>query len=99
MPTSAHRRRQLSTAAQALAVCASLVSASALALQPQARTPAMAVHGVRQALHPIAVFGTDDRLPLPAKYKDVQQKMGLLFNLRSRTVCTAFCVAPDVVAT
>ncbi len=48
---------------------------------------------------PAAVFGTDDRLPLPAKYKDLQDKMGLLFNPRSRMVCTAFCVAPDIVAT
>jgi protease YdgD len=48
---------------------------------------------------PVAVFGADDRVPLPAKFKDVQQKIGLLFNMRSRTVCTAFCVAPDVVAT
>src|SRR5262245_38897089 len=48
---------------------------------------------------PAAVFGADDRVPLPAKYKDLQDKMGLLFNPRSRMVCTAFCVAPDIVAT
>jgi len=48
---------------------------------------------------PVAVFGTDDRGPLPAKYKDVREKMGLLFSVRGRSVCTAFCVAPDVVAT
>jgi len=48
---------------------------------------------------PVAVFGADDRVPLPAKYKDLQEKMGLLFNPRSRMVCTAFCVAPDIVAT
>jgi protease YdgD len=48
---------------------------------------------------PIAVFGSDDRAPLPAKYKGIQEKIGLLFNLRARTVCTAFCVAPNVVAT
>jgi len=47
----------------------------------------------------VAVFGADDRLSLPARYKDLQDKMGLLFNLRSRTVCTAFCVAPDLIAT
>src|SRR5689334_18690352 len=46
---------------------------------------------------PIAVFGNDDRVPTPAKYKDVQEKIGLFFNLRRRTVCTAFCVAPDVI--
>jgi protease YdgD len=48
---------------------------------------------------PVAVFGSDDRIALPAKYKDLQEKMGLLFNPRSRMVCTAFCVAPDIVAT
>ena len=48
---------------------------------------------------PVAVFGSDDRMPTPAKYKDVQEKIGLFFNLRRRTVCTAFCVAPDVIAT
>jgi protease YdgD len=29
----------------------------------------------------------------------VQEKMGLLFNARARTVCPAFCVAPDIIAT
>lgn len=48
---------------------------------------------------PVAVFGADERVALPAKYKDLQDKMGLLFNPRSRMVCTAFCVAPDIVAT
>jgi Putative peptidoglycan binding domain/Trypsin-like peptidase domain len=51
------------------------------------------------AVQPVAVFGTDDRGPLPAKYKDVREKIGLLFSVRGRSVCTAFCVAKDVVAT
>ncbi len=46
-------------------------------------------------IEPVAVFGADERVRLPAAYRDLQDKMGLLFNLRSRTVCTAFCVAPD----
>src|ERR1043166_5724168 len=50
-------------------------------------------------VQPVAVFGTDDRGPLPAKYKDVREKIGLLFSVRGRSVCTAFCVAKDVVAT
>jgi Putative peptidoglycan binding domain/Trypsin-like peptidase domain len=54
---------------------------------------------VPSAAIPIAVFGSDDRLPLPAKYKGVQDKIGLFFNLRRRTVCTAFCVANDVIVT
>jgi protease YdgD len=48
---------------------------------------------------PIAVFGSDERSPVPAKYKDIQEKIGLFFNARRRTVCTAFCVASDVVVT
>ena len=55
--------------------------------------------GIRPLRHPIAVFGTDDRGPLPPKLRGVQEKMGLLFNLRARTVCTAFCVAKDTIAT
>jgi protease YdgD len=47
----------------------------------------------------VAVFGADDRVPVPARYKDLQDKIGLLFNPRSHMVCTAFCVAPDIVAT
>ncbi len=31
--------------------------------------------------------------------KDLQDKVGLLFNMRTRSVCTAFCVAPDVIVT
>jgi protease YdgD len=50
-------------------------------------------------LAPAAVLGSDYRMPLPARLKDVQEKLGLLFNVRARTVCTAFCVAKDIVAT
>ena len=45
------------------------------------------------------MFGADERVPVPAKYKDVQEKIGLLFNVRRPMVCTAFCVAKDIVAT
>jgi protease YdgD len=56
-------------------------------------------HPLPVLIHPAAVFGADDRVPLPAKYQDLHEKIGLLFNPRSRMVCTAFCVAPDIVAT
>jgi len=55
--------------------------------------------GAATMMRPVAVFGGDDRVPVPAKYRDVQEKIGLLFNVRGRTVCTAFCVAKDVIAT
>jgi protease YdgD len=61
---------------------------------PGARTP-----GVAPAATPVAIFGTDDRVPVPAKYHRLQEGIGLLYNNRSRTVCTAFCVGDNIVAT
>jgi V8-like Glu-specific endopeptidase len=88
-----NRRGGLRFLACAVVACG-VWSAAAVAMQPQSQSA-----GTTRPVHPVAVFGTDDRVALPAKYKDVQQKIGLLFNMRSRTVCTAFCVAPNVVAT
>ncbi len=47
----------------------------------------------------IAVFGTDDRLPVPDRYSRLAENVGLFFSNQSRTVCTAFCVAPNIIAT
>ena len=48
---------------------------------------------------PVAVFGTDDRVPVPAKLQPLRERIGVLFNIRQRTVCTAFCVAPTIIGT
>lgn len=48
---------------------------------------------------PVAVFGTDDRVALPGNYKPLGERIGVLFNIRLRTVCSAFCVAPGVIGT
>lgn len=48
---------------------------------------------------PVAIFGGDDRIGVPARYRRQQNAIGLLYNKRSKTVCTAFCVADSIVAT
>lgn len=48
---------------------------------------------------PVAIFGNDDRRSVPARYRKLSKSIGLLYNSRARTLCTAFCVAPDVAAT
>jgi len=85
------RAKAAFVAAAVLAVTAGASPARVgpIASGKQSRSPAL----------PIAVFGSDERSPMPAKYKDVQEKIGLFFNLRRRTVCTAFCVASNVVVT
>lgn len=47
----------------------------------------------------VAVFGRDDRQPVPPKYEAVAQSLGILFNNQTRTVCSAFCVGANVIAT
>ncbi|HRK17402.1 MAG TPA: trypsin-like peptidase domain-containing protein [Hyphomicrobiaceae bacterium] len=48
---------------------------------------------------PVAVFGKDDRIALPQSLSKVREGLGVLFNLRTRTVCTAFCVDAGLIAT
>ena len=49
--------------------------------------------------HSIAVFGKDDRRSVPNKYARLKRQIGLLYNGETNTLCSAFCVAPDVIAT
>jgi protease YdgD len=47
----------------------------------------------------VAVFGTDDRAALPAGRSALRSSIGLLYEGRSHSVCTAFCVGDDIIAT
>ena len=93
LPGLERARASLGLARARLALAAAVLAATALLGQAGAWQPAPRQQSGSTAL-PVAVFGSDDRMPTPAKYKDVQEKIGLFFNLRRRTVCTAFCVAP-----
>ena len=48
---------------------------------------------------PVAVFGGDDRVALPERYATTAARIGVLFNNPARSVCSAFCVAPAMIAT
>lgn len=83
-------------ALSALAVSAGLAgSAPADAAPGRGPLPTL----VRSGATKVAVFGTDDRVQAPARYARAADNIGLFFSNQSRTVCTAFCVAPNVVAT
>lgn len=53
----------------------------------------------RPLVHRVSVFGTDDRILLPADKSALNRSIGLLYDTRSHSVCTAFCVGDDVIAT
>lgn len=46
-----------------------------------------------------AVFGRDDRSPLTSAHSELAQKIGALTSSKSGAICSAFCLAPDVIAT
>lgn len=80
--------------------------AAMLAAVPQAAATGashLAVRGFpppeRALVHRVAIFGEDDRGPVPADLEGTREKIGLLYNGKAQIVCTAFCVSPDVVAT
>lgn len=47
----------------------------------------------------IAAFGEDNRKRIPKRLDGLRGSIGVIYNERSRTVCSAFCVADDVIAT
>lgn len=58
---------------------------------------------VLAASHPASaqrgILGKDDRRPVPTKYRDLARGIGLIHDLKRRTLCTAFCVGDNVIAT
>ena len=55
--------------------------------------------GYGRLARPVAVFGSDDRVVLGDKIAGLGEKIGLLYDRQSRSVCTAFCVSDRVIAT
>lgn len=82
------------SAARALRVA---VLGGCLAAAPAAAE--MPAAGNAGELLPVAVFGADDRIALPARYAREQNAIGLLMDMRTRSVCTAFCVGEAMIAT
>lgn len=58
---------------------------------------ALAICGNLRA--PAAVFGSDERRPLDPAGAHLNDQIGSLFVGDSGPICTAFCVAPDMIAT
>lgn len=73
-----------------------LLAPSASAVPPRSHP---AASPAASQLQKVAVFGSDDRVPLPRDRENLRGKVGVLFSPRARTLCSAFCVADDVIAT
>lgn len=74
----------------------SLVTLPEAAAGPLPKKPPSA--RIASQLIPVAVFGRDDRSPLPPAHSGLDDRIGTLV-VRGASVCTAFCVAPGAIAT
>ncbi len=75
-------------------VCAGLVAPHRAAAQGRGLAP---TH--QSLMQPVAVFGKDDRVALPERLATTAARVGVLFNNPAKSVCSAFCVAPAMIAT
>lgn len=81
-----------------------LASAMVSPIQPAVAGPPAPGLGQRPAvettfIRPVAVFGADDRVVLPSRLTALHDKIGLIYEPKSRAVCTAFCIDRQTVAT
>lgn len=79
-------------------ICSSAVLGE-LSLAHAFEAPAAHLEDARPGLVPVAVFGPDNRATLSRPQRLLKNKIGLLYETRSRSVCTAFCVDPSIIAT
>lgn len=76
---------------------ASALPAGAIAAQGEAVGVSHATAG--SYIQRVAVFGRDDRRPLIGRRAELRERIGMLRHRGTGASCTAFCVAPDIVAT
>ena len=56
-------------------------------------------HPVSNTLKPVAVFGKDNRKAVPEKWSALEGRIGMLYEPSTQTLCTAFCVKENIIAT
>ncbi|MGD9783912.1 MAG: peptidoglycan-binding protein [Hyphomicrobiaceae bacterium] len=97
LPTKDGLRRVLASSTGPAALAAVLV----LILAPIASAlPRVPLPGSGPTItHKIAVFAVDDRKVIPARDRRLRNHIGLLQHKGTGSYCTAFCVAPNVIAT
>lgn len=82
------------------AVAKYLVLSAACVGSPALAEPLLPARpAVTPLVQSIAVFGRDDRVALPTALASLESRIGLLYDRRTRSVCTAFCVGERVIAT
>lgn len=91
------RRARAGRVAGLVLAVASLVGAPAGSMAAGASRTV--VPQIEAPFTPVAVFGDDERVPLPERHATTAGRIGVLFNNPARSVCSAFCVAPAMIAT
>jgi V8-like Glu-specific endopeptidase len=80
-------------------ILSGVVLGGLLAEPASAGAPRSARSVAETVVRPVAVFGGDDRVALPERLAAAASRIGVLFNNPARSVCSAFCVGPAMIAT
>lgn len=88
---------------RALVLLVNVAAATFVAAPASATAPTAAIGASPQSQHrlvvPVAVFGKDDRRMLASGQRGLRDNIGVLEHRATGAVCTAFCVAQDIIAT
>ena len=68
-------------------------------LNPAMGSPIQNVRVESHRVTPVAIFGSDDRREVPDTLSALEGKIGMLYEQSTQTLCTAFCVSKDIIAT
>jgi hypothetical protein len=92
-PAGLHRRQSVRLGLVFCLICVARLPATAepLAFGAAARGGS--------GVTPVAIFGSDDRRELPDNLSALEGKIGMLYEQSTQTLCTAFCVGKDLIAT
>ncbi len=84
------------------AVCITASCMTAACATPAMAGPSAPARDLRAGpsiVRQVAVFKPDGRRLIARDYPELRDKIGLLVHSSTQSVCTAFCIAPDIVAT
>lgn len=98
-PPAANNLTLMGAARIAAAVTMILILTHPRQTEAASLPPAWRLHDLASPVQPVAIFDADDRRPLSERYRYLRERIGVLVHIATQSVCTAFCVAPDVVAT
>ncbi len=100
MPIGSRLRPALATSLAGLVAAVTLTTANAAGtMGPITAGLPAGKPNAAPLIHKVDVIGPDERTPIPNEYLRTAESVGLLWQQGGGSVCTAFCVGDEIIAT